>query len=289
MKSFFENKIWVILLAVGAFIGLVVLASGLGEMEFQPMFAMGMQRDSSPFDFSSMDSGTGSQWVRYLVPGLLLLMYLLLLGRPEPRNGSSLWSILLRTLAFILFFVVVFSYMAKEGGLLSEEALAGLPGAGAADDMQLQEFSAPQITAGWAFWITSLLVLVFGVVAVFLINRAVDRFYKPPQDMDEIAEIARTALNDLSGAKPSKNVIVRCYLDMNHAVGEKRGLVRDAATTPAEFSVRLEAMGMPLDAVHGLTEVFERVRYGGRDASPDEIKEAKRCLTQILKACETKV
>lgn len=289
MKSFFENKTWVILLVMVALMGLIVLASGLGEMEFPSMFATGMQRDSNPFDFSSIDSGTGSQWFRYLIPGLLLLMYLLFLGRPQPRNGSSLWSILLRTLAFILFFVVVFSYMTKEGGLLSEEALAGLPGAGAADDMQLQEFSAPQITAGWAFWITSLLVLVFGVVAVLLINRAVDRFYKPPQDMDEIAEIARTALNDLSGAKPSKNVIVRCYLDMNHAVGEKRGLVRDAATTPAEFSVRLETMGMPLDAVHGLTEVFERVRYGGRDASPDEIKEAKRCLTQILKACETKV
>lgn len=287
MKSFFENKIWVILLAVGAFMGLIVLASGLGEMEFPSMFAISMRPDSNPFDFSSIDSGVGSQWVRYLVPGLLLLMYLLLLGRPEPRKGSSLWGTLLRTLGFILFFVVVFSRMAKEGGFLSEEALAGLPGAGAGD-VQLPEFSAPEVASGWSFWIMLLLVLVFGVVAVFLVNRAFDRFYKPPQDMDEIAEIARTALNDLSGAKPSKNVIVRCYLDMNHAVGEKRGLVRDAATTPAEFSVRLEAMGLPLDAVHGLTEVFERVRYGGRDASPEEIKEAKRCLTQILSACETK-
>ncbi len=287
MKSFFENKIWVILLAVGAFIGLVVLASGLGEMEFQPMFAMGMQRGANPYDFSSIDSGMGSQWVRYLVPGLLLLMYLLLLGRPEPRKGSSLWGTLLRTFAFIVFFVVVFGQMAKQGGFLSEEVLAGLPGAGAGD-VQLQEFSAPEVTAGWAFWITSLLVLVFGVVVVFFINRAFDRFFKPPQDMDELAEIARTALNDLSGAKSSKNVIVRCYLDMNHVVGEKRGLVRDAAATPAEFAVRLEVLGLPLDAVHGLTEVFERVRYGGRDASPEEIKEAKRCLTQILKACETK-
>jgi uncharacterized membrane protein YeaQ/YmgE (transglycosylase-associated protein family) len=287
MKSFFENKIWVILLAVGAFVGLIILASGLGEMEFQPMFAMGMPRDSSPFDFSSIDSGIGSQWFRYLIPGLLLVMYLLMLGRPQPQNGRSLWGTLLRTLAFIVFFVVVFSQMAKQGGFLSEEALAGLPGAGVGD-VQLQEFSAPQVTAGWAFWIISLLVLVFGVVVVFFINRAFDRFYKPPQDMDELAEIARTALNDLSGAKSSKNVIVRCYLDMNHVVGEKRGLVRDAATTPAEFSVRLEAMGLPLDAVHGLTEVFERVRYGGRDASPEEIKEAKRCLTHILKACETK-
>jgi hypothetical protein len=147
MKSFFENKIWVILLAVGAFIGLIVLASGLGEMEFQPMFAMGMQRDANPFDFSSTDSGTGSQWFRYLVPGMLLLMYLLLLGRPEPRKGSSLWGTLLRTLAFIVFFVVVFGRMAKEGGFLSEEALAGLPGVGAGD-VQLQEFSAPQVTAG---------------------------------------------------------------------------------------------------------------------------------------------
>jgi hypothetical protein len=287
MKSFFENKIWVIFLAVGAFVGLIVLASGLGEMEFQPMFSTGLQRETNPFDFSRFETGSGGELFRYLIPGLLLLMYLLMLGRPQPQKSSSLLSALMRALAFILFFVLVFSRMAKEGGFLSEEALEGLPVPGAGD-VQLQEFVPPEITTGWAFWITSVLILVFGVVIVFFVNRVFDRFYKPAQDVDQIAEIARNALNDLSNAKTTKNVIIRCYLDMNNAVGEKRGLVREAAMTPAEFAIRLKGMGLPTDALHGLTEVFERVRYGGQNVSPEEIKEAKRCLTSILKACETK-
>lgn len=287
MKSFFGDKTWVILLAIGAFIGLVVLASGLGEMEFQPMFSAGMQRDSQPLDFSSLESGAGSGWFRYLIPGLILLMYLLFLGRPQPQNSSSLMNALLRALAFIVFFVLVFSQFAKQSGLLSEEMMEGLPGPGAGD-IQLQEFAAPEVSTGWSFWITSLLIVASGVAAVVIINRIFDRFYKPMQEVDIIAEIARSALNDLSGAKSSKNVIIRCYVDMNNVVGEKHGLVRDAGMTPAEFAVRLDAMGLPLDAVHGLTEVFERVRYGGQDANPEEIKEAKRCLTSILKACETK-
>lgn len=34
MKSFFGDKTWIVLLAVLAFLGLVILAAGLGEMEF---------------------------------------------------------------------------------------------------------------------------------------------------------------------------------------------------------------------------------------------------------------
>lgn len=287
MKSFFEHKTWILLLAVGAFIGLVVLAAGLGNMEFQPMFSTGMQRDANPLDFSETGSGVGSGWFRYLIPGLLLVMYLLLLGRPQPRAGNSLMNALIRAFAFIIFFVLVFSQMAKQSGLLSEEAMEGLPGAGAGE-VQFQDFAAPDVNTGMAFWVTSLLIVVVAVAAVFIINRAFDRFYKPQPEVNEIADIARTALNDLSSEKPSKNVIVRCYLDMNETVGEKRGLVREAATTPAEFAARLEGMGLPFDAVQGLTAVFERVRYGGQDASPEEIEEAKRCLTSILKACETK-
>jgi hypothetical protein len=129
---------------------------------------------------------------------------------------------------------------------------------------------------------------VTGIFVVVLVNRAFDRFYKPRTGMDEIAEIARTTLNRLSHGSVSKNVIVRCYLDMNRVLEEKREIVRDAAATPGEFAARLEALGLPGGAVHGLTGVFERVRYGGKEADAGEIKEAKRCLTEILKACETR-
>lgn len=287
MKSFFSDKLWIILLAVGAFIALVILASGLGNMEFAQPFSVRLDRSTAPLDFSDIKPGKGTLWFRYLVPGLFLLIFLLMLGPVRPQRGNSVMNALMRAIAFILFFTLVLGPLARQGGFLSAEALEGMPAPGAGE-LGPGEFSPPSLTSGWAFWISSLLAVAFGFVLLFVLNRAFDRWFKPTLEMNEIAEIARTTLDDISGMNPSKNAIIRCYLEMNKIVGEKRGAVREAATTPAEFAARLEGMGLPRNAVQGLTDVFERVRYGGQEVSPEEIKEARRCLTGILKACGTK-
>lgn len=287
MKSIFGDKMWIILLAIGAFIALVILASGLGNMEFAQPFSVRLNRNAAPLDFSEMKPGTGVLWFRYLVPGLFLLIFLLMLGPVRPQRGISVMNALMRAIAFILFFTLVLGPLARQGGFLSAEALEGLPAPGAGEAGS-GEFAPPTLTSGWAIWISSLLVVAFGFVFLFVLNRAFDRWFKPATRMNEIAEIARTTLDHISGMNPSKNAIIRCYLEMNKVVGEKRGVVREAAATPAEFASRLEGMGLPRSAVQGLTDVFERVRYGGQEVSAEEIKEARRCLTGILKACGTK-
>jgi hypothetical protein len=178
---------------------------------------------------------------------------------------------------------------ARRNSEIAEELLGegGIPLQAAPELPDLQPFAVPDVSIGSTFGVVGLLLLVLGAAAVFFINRAFDRMKKPASEVNEIAEIARTALGQLD-AKPTKNVIIKSYLDMNTVVGEKRGLIREEAMTPAEFAVRLDALGLPLDAVHGLTSVFERVRYGGQDVGEEETEEAKRCLTSILKACETK-
>jgi hypothetical protein len=116
----------------------------------------------------------------------------------------------------------------------------------------------------------------------------VDRWFQPKTGLEEIADIARSALDDLSKNKESRNVIIRSYTRMNAAVNQYRGIAREEAMTPAEFASHLEKAGLPGNAIHGLTRVFEKVRYGGQSVSPEEIKEAKQCLTSILTACEAK-
>jgi hypothetical protein len=95
-------------------------------------------------------------------------------------------------------------------------------------------------------------------------------------------------LDDLSKNKESRNVIIRSYTRMNAAVNQYRGIAREEAMTPSEFASHLEKAGLPGDAINGLTRVFEKVRYGGQSVSAEEVKEAKQCLTSILKACEAK-
>ena len=285
MKSFFGDKVWIILLVFGAFVAIVILASGLGEMEFGQPFVTRLERNNT-FDYSDFEPGSGSRWFRYLIPAMLLVMYLLMLGPVRPQRGISIAKAVFRAIGFILFLTLVLGAFARQGGFLSQEALEGLPLPG---ESAPGEFAPPTLTSGSTLGITLLLIFVVGILVVFIVNRAFDRFYRPQPGMDEIAEIARTAVTGLSDGEASKNVIIRCYLDMNRMVGEKRGLVRENASTPAEFAGQLARMGLPRGAVDGLTGVFERVRYGGKEADANEIEEAKRCLTLILRACEMKV
>lgn len=285
MKSFFGDKVWIILLVFGAFVAIVILASGLGEMEFGQPFVTRLERNNT-FDYSDFEPGSGSRWFRYLIPAMLLVMYLLMLGPVRPQRGISIAKAVFRAIGFILFLTLVLGAFARQGGFLAQEALEGLPLPG---ESAPGEFAPPTLTSGSTLGITLLLIFVVGILVVFIVNRAFDRFYRPQPGMDEIAEIARTALTGLSDGEASKNVIIRCYMDMNRMVGEKRGLVRENASTPAEFAGQLARMGLPRGAVDGLTGVFERVRYGGKEADANEIEEAKRCLTLILRACEMKV
>lgn len=285
MKSFFGDKVWIILLVFGAFVAIIILASGLGEMEFGQPFVTRLERNNT-FDYSDFEPGSGSRWFRYLIPAMLLVMYLLMLGPVRPQRGISIAKAVFRAIGFILFLTLVLGAFARQGGFLAQEALEGLPLPG---ESAPGEFAPPTLTSGSTLGITLLLIFVVGILVVFIVNRAFDRFYRPQPGMDEIAEIARTALTGLSDGEASKNVIIRCYMDMNRMVGEKRGLVRENASTPAEFAGQLARMGLPRGAVDGLTGVFERVRYGGKEADANEIEEAKRCLTLILRACEMKV
>ncbi len=286
MKSFFGDKTWVILLVIGALLALVILAAGLGEMEFGQPFDFRLDR-SNTLDISSIKAGEGVRWFQYLIPGLLIILYLLMLSPARPRPGGGIFNALFRSFGFLMFFMIFMGAFARQGVFFTQNALEGLPVPGAGED-GLGEFVPPTLTSGSTFAITLLLIAVSAVLVVLVINYMFDRYYKPKSDAEEIAEIAREALHGLADPVTSKNAIIRCYFEMNRAVEEKQGVVREEAATPAEFAARLGRLGLPHDAVHGLTGVFERVRYGSKEADAREIEEAKQCLTEIIRACEMK-
>ena len=81
---------------------------------------------------------------------------------------------------------------------------------------------------------------------------------------------------------------MRAYVRMNEAVSSARGLVRQPAATPSEFSARMEQAGLPGEAARALTGLFEQVRYGGQSASPQDRDLAAAALNAILRACGVK-
>jgi hypothetical protein len=109
----------------------------------------------------------------------------------------------------------------------------------------------------------------------------------PPSALDDIADDARQAIDALQAGDALEETIQRCYRSMCDVVQRERRIQRAAAVTPHEFEESLAQAGLPRDAVHTLTELFERIRYGNRPAGADEQAAALTALSAIVAACET--
>ena len=286
MKSLFSGRVWIILLVFAAWVGLVVLASGLNGMKFDAPNMVKLDNFFRLRDSSLPEDTDHNPWLRYLVIGMFIVLFLVMLGPVRPQTSKSLLMQLVRLFAFTVIAMVIMSRFARNNPMFSEEGQAD---AGTGEiGTQLPSLTPPVVTPQWEFWITALVAVVIGVIAIVIFNRYIDRFFQPKTNLQEIADIARSALDDLSKNKESRNVIIRSYTRMNAAVNQYRGIAREEAMTPSEFASYLEKEGLPGEAINGLTRVFEKVRYGGQSVSAEEIKEAKQCLTSILKACEAK-
>ena len=286
MKELFGRRIWIILLALAALIGLIILASGLKELKFDPPQWIGLE---NIFNFSNdvIHEDTSSvSWIRNLLLGMFILIFLLFLVPIRPRSSKDLIKMIVRFILIAFVIIMVLGRFAQKIPLLNED-IANTSGTGSSSGPQI--FSPPVVNSTWEFWIAAVIVIFISVILYVVFNRFIDRWLQPRKGLDEFADIARSTLNDLSEIKVSKNTIIRCYIRMNSAVNEYRGITREAAMTPAEFAQNLEKAGLPRDGVQGLTRVFEKVRYGAQNINPEEIKEAKQCLTSILKACKVQL
>jgi hypothetical protein len=138
----------------------------------------------------------------------------------------------------------------------------------------------PPAPPGWAGYTVALLAILF----VAALGVGIWRMSREPEN--EIVEIARSAIGELSAGRAWEDVVVRCYADMSAAVSRRRGLERPQAMTPREFVVRLEQGGLPGDAVRTLTQLFEQARYSPRQSSPADVQRAMDCLSTIVQAAE---
>jgi hypothetical protein len=181
-------------------------------------------------------------------------------------------------------------YLAKEGtfNLFNFGGAGGEDAAASAEEfIPIEPFSPPAV-APWAVYLITIIVILALLLLVWSLShwwKRLNRQRSSSGSLDELAEIARSSLDDLAAGDDWNDVIVGCYARMSDAVSRKRGLLRKHAMTPAEFARHLEQAGLPGDPVRRLTRLFEAVRYGGQTSSQKEINEAVSCLTAILHYC----
>lgn len=288
MNHIVRNRQWIAVISTGAVIALAALAVGLRDVSFRPGQIMG-PRDAEAIQVAVARVVREIQdvvwWEQAMLWGLLFTIVLLIGAMLSPEGRRRLIRGFLR---FAAIFWAVYVLMKYRGDFLLQlsmgpELQTPLPDSGAAGPIPV--FEPPQLS-GLAIFVLSL-GIALGLVLLFigLTRWWTRRRARPQAQKDEIAEIARLSLAQLRAGSEWGNVIEDCYVRMSRAVEARRGLYRQEAVTPAEFSVRLERAGLPAEAVQGLTGLFEAVRYGARRSSQAEVDRAVACLHAILRSC----
>jgi hypothetical protein len=290
MRSLLENKRLILILAALALAALTVLAISLNEVPF---------RDAQQFSQSSegtrrinpqeiINAWVEIPWWRQVGLWVLLLILVILVGYMLPPELRKL--LIRRFIRLALTFWGLFYIFKNYGHLipaLNLEAAAGPPAQSSnVKTVAPPEFVPSEISPTFSYLVSFGVALLL-IVIIWALYRGWQKYValSNRKPLDEIAQIARSSLRDLSAGRDSSDVIINCYLRMSDVVSNKRHLHRAIAMTPHEFALHLEQAGLPADAVNRLTRLFEAVRYGDRKSRPKDVNEAVNCLTTILHYC----
>lgn len=149
---------------------------------------------------------------------------------------------------------------------------------GSAIDRPVMFIGAP--TLAFAFVVGLVPLALLGAYAYYIWRQS------ELSALDQLALEAEETLSQVQAGKDIRNAVVACYQRMCQVLQEERRMVRAEGMTPSEFASRLEGAGLPHREVVNLTRLFEAVRYGGHDFTPEEADDAVQCLSAIITAAQ---
>jgi len=289
MQKFFENKLWVIVIAFLALAALAGLASGLESVPFN---------NAQPLTFNTargegINAGeileTWQEIPFWMQAGVWLSIFFLviLIGALLSAENRKL---LLRAIfrAAVTYWVLYFLFT-KYGDELTLTAM-NILSPGSNQPISGNNTPPPVFTPTTSMvWISYALSILIVLASVFVTWRTykfwVSLHAGNDSPIKDLADIARASIRDLNTGRDSTDVILNCYYRMSDVVADKRDMQRKASMTASEFAAKLEQAGLPGDAVRRLTRLFESVRYGGKRSDQKDINEAVACLNTILQYC----
>ena len=277
-----RQRVWTLIGLSGAVVALLLLASGLSGLTFQPghfydlnmsMPALGGAGAGLPRDPASL-----AFWQTLISSVSLVLLLFLVIGLIVSRKMRRE---LLRRLITILIVLLLFNQLlrmlrnnaAQEG---RSSATANLPRLTFLGGEPLPAFVANPTP--WLIIVVSAMLGALLLGGIWFFWR---RLRTPESPLARLADEAGAALADLQSGSDLKDTVLRCYARMSQIISEQRGITRPHDMTPREFEQQLAAVGLRDEHIGQLTRLFERVRYGARQAGEREQREALACLTAI--------
>ncbi|MBN2387915.1 MAG: DUF4129 domain-containing protein [Anaerolineales bacterium] len=288
-----NRKTSLLVTGILALLAIAVLAASLDSLVLAPAtpFSPAGERNETTLVPLRPPSGLFF-WVVALIGITILtvgILVAMIFATPQQRRRMA------RALLLMTFFLILAALLisqdseaeqaAGEAPVQPQAAATVIdPGSTGTEEAPLAFFEPPQVSPWISFGVSfGALVLLAGPLAWLLIRASKAR--RAPGPLEELREIAQTALDDLQAGVEWGDAVVACYASMTELLQEKRGLSRRAYMTPAEFAAGLTRARIPQPAVEHLTRLFERVRYGAGRSSPADGDAAAACLREIVTAC----
>ncbi len=274
-----------------ALLSIVLLTAGMGQLELKPAipFAPAGGEGQAEEPLASRPPDILFWYLTLIVIGILAVGTIVALFLSPPKQRRRLVMNLLM-MAFLLVVAALiisrqdegFEFVAEQPPV-STEAPPEIPTLVAVEEVPPSEFVAPPVSP----WISFVVAFALFTAVVFVLWLALRRREPGEQaHFAELQQIAQRALEDLQSGRDYGDTVIECYAHMTEAVRQRRGIKRREHMTAGEFAAALERARLPGEAVRRLTRLFEAVRYGGRKSTPQDVEEARACLTAIIEGCQ---
>lgn len=282
LRNLLDERIFLLVFLAAAVMGLLALAAGMPSLELQTGGII-FETTEQPFieetgqPLPPPSASERPPYTLYVAAGIVLVLFVLFLAYRYPEIRYGILGVSVFT-AFLLGLI----YLYTRFGPRPEEP--------AEDEVFLTEaerFMAelaenpPEWFDGLSILLT-IIIFVIAALVIWWLWRRWEAARKPA--LDAIGLEAEAALVDLRSGADFRDTIMRCYFDMNQSLARSLGLRRPEGMTPREFEDELVNAGFPAADVHGLTRLFEGVRYGRQLTSESDKQEAIACLENIVLA-----
>jgi len=267
-----------------ALAALLLLAAGMSGLHFEPGrdldllgLLLGNLRPTATPPVAGMVGGvTFPAWLRIAFWLLLIFAVAYAVVSPEGRRRLFVTLILV---VLILFIADRYRDRApeKQPDKVVTENAGALPEGVAATMPEPPPFVTNP--PAWLFWAVNGAAALALFLALWFLWR---RLRPQPDAQSLLAAEAANALAALEAGGDLRDVVLRCYVQMNAVLKESQRIERRRAMTPREFEQHLAAAGLRDEHIHRLTRLFEGVRYGARRSTDQAAQEASQCLQAIV-------
>ena len=266
------------------FLGLVmiitaVIAASLPQLELQPGLPLPRLENSQvvimPVEAEPFVSISVNEFIKVffllIVAGTLLYTLYKMLRGANWKDVTTLVRPILITALVIIGFVFLILQLPSSGNAIPVEMPLPTP--------------PPLVTSPLGpvppllLWLVGIGLLVGStLMGVWIFSSSSNR----AKTIALVGLEAEKAWQALQTGLDLKDVIVKCYRQMSLALEKERGIEREESMTTREFEGLLEAVGIPHDPIHQLTQLFEAVRYGNWQPNPTDEQKAIHCLEAIM-------